>query len=186
MADRKKSSAPSHTHKVICPHCKAEISYRNLKRYLESLHPEKDQSGFYLKDSQSDKLLKPTKLTTFFSLKRKEEDAVSDSPRPVKKRNVSGDSAVSLDFTTGDSGDDDSEAEVESKSAATSGEEHLIDSSGPPGHREETTKKEEKEKDEEPNETAEAESRVTVSRLSRFLGKFSNHLVWALKFCYYT
>ena len=84
MADRIKSSAHSHTHKVVCPHCEAEISYRNLKRHLESLHPEKDPSGFHLKYLQSDKLLKPTKLTTFISLKRKEEYAVSDSPRPVK------------------------------------------------------------------------------------------------------
>ena len=99
----KKVTAPSHAHKVICPHCDIPMIYQNLKRHLAKQHPDKDSntSAFYLRDSQSDKVLKPTKLTSFFGVKRKDEDRPS-SPRPFKRRNASGDSAVSLDFTSGD------------------------------------------------------------------------------------
>ena len=108
----KKSSAPSHTRKVICPHCKQEMGYRNLKRHLEDQHPgeDSDASAFYTRDSQSEKVLKPTKLTSFFGVKRKDEDRPS-SPRPFKRRNASGDSAVSLDFTSGDDADDGTDEE---------------------------------------------------------------------------
>ena len=112
--DNKKSSAPSHTHKVICPHCKIEINIRNLKRHIKLIHPEKDSeadaSTFLVKDSQTDKVLIPTKVTSFFGVKRKDGDSQLNSQRPVKIRNASGDSAVSLDFS-GESGEDDSAVE---------------------------------------------------------------------------
>ena len=111
--DNKKSTAPSHTRKVICPHCKTEVNYRNLKRHIEIIHQLSDTSTFHVRDPQSNKVLKPTKLTSFYGVKRKDGDLEIDSPRLSKKRHrhTSGDSAVSLDFTSGD--DDGAEEEDE-------------------------------------------------------------------------
>ncbi len=111
----KKSTAPSHTRKVICPHCKTEVNYRNLTRHIEIKHKQiSDTKTFHVRDPQSNKVLKPTKLTSFYGVKRKDGDLENDSPRPCKKRNASGDSAVSLDFTSGDDdGDDDGDEDEE-------------------------------------------------------------------------